>query len=348
MRVLVINTRVPFVRGGAEVLENGLINALKLAGHEVDVIRILENWGAPYEYLLKMMMQARMIEVNNLSPQADMVICLKFPSYYIRHENKIIWFLHHYRQFYDLWDTSFGPPNNNETKAIREIIIQSDTEMLKEAKKIYAISKTVAERLKKFNGLDAEILYPPVEDKEGFYCDSYEDFFFFPSRISPIKRHLLAIGAMRFVKFPVKLIIAGGVEDENYLISLKKLISKYNLQNKVKILQNLNKKEIIDLYAKALAVVFPSYDEDYGYITIEAMYSKKAVITCKDSGGPTEFIENGINGFIVEQNEEAIAEVIDELYKDKNKAIKMGQRGYEKILSLNLSWEKVVDKLCYG
>ena len=347
MRVLIINTRVPFVRGGAEALEEGLINAFKKAGHEVDVIRIMENWGASYNYLLKMMMQTRMIEVENLPITLDKVIALKFPSYYVRHRNKVVWFLHHYRQFYDLWDTPFSPPKNEETRAIREIIIQSDSEILKEAKKVFAISKTVAERLRRFNGINAEVLYPPIENKEDLYCEGYEDFFFFPSRMSPIKRHNLAIGAMKFVKSPVKLIIAGGVEDKNYLANLQSLISKYNLQDKVKILQNLSKKEVVELYSKALAIVFPTYDEDYGYVTIEAMYSKKAVIICQDSGGPTEFIENNVNGIIVEPNEKAIAEAMDELYKNKNKAIKMGKNSYEKITSMDITWEKVVQKLCY-
>ena len=347
MRILIINTRVPFIRGGAEALEKGLINALKNAGNHVDIIRIMENWGASYDYLLKMMIQTRMMEIESFPLSLDRIITLKFPSYYIKHKNKVIWFLHHYRQFCDLWDTPFSPPHNDETKAIRDIIIKSDTEMLKETKRVFAISQTVAERLEKFNGIKAEVLYPPLENKEVFYCEGYEDFFLFPSRISPIKRHNLAIEAMKLVKSPVRLIIAGGVEDENYLTALQSLISKYNLQDKVKIMQNLTKKEIVELYSKALAVVFPTYNEDYGYITIEAMYSKKAVITCKDSGGPTEFVDNNINGIIVEPEEKSLAYAIEKLYNDKNKTIKMGKQGYEKITSLEISWEKVVEKLCY-
>uniref|UniRef100_A0A7C2NY05 Glycosyltransferase n=1 Tax=candidate division WOR-3 bacterium TaxID=2052148 RepID=A0A7C2NY05_UNCW3 len=347
MRILIFNTRVPFVRGGAETLEKGLMIALKNYGHESDIIRIMENHGASYYYLLKMIMQVRLMEIEDYPINIDRVIALKFPSYYVKHHNKVVWFLHHYRQFYDLWNTEFGPPINDETLAIREIIIKSDTEALKKSKKVFAISKTVAERLKKYNNIDAEVLYPPVEDGKNFYCESYEDYIFFPSRLSPIKRHELAIKAMRFVKAPVRLIIAGGVEDESYLERLKSLILKYNLQNKVEILQNLSKRQILELYSRALAVVFPSFQEDYGYITIEAMYSKKAVVTCNDSGGPIEFVENNVNGFIVEPKEKAIAEAICQLYVNKNKAIKMGERGYEKILSLDINWGKVVDKLCY-
>ena len=41
---------------------------------------------------------------------------------------------------------------------------------------------------------------------------------------------------------------------------------------------------------EALGVIFPPLDEDYGYVTLEAMLAAKPVITCTDSGGPLEFV----------------------------------------------------------
>lgn len=343
MRILVLNTRVPFVRGGAEALESGLMNALQEAGYNVDIIRILENWSS-HQYLLKMMLEARMIEINSLPLDADMVISLKFPSYFVKHKNKIVWFLHHYRQFYDLWDSPFSIPHTEETNALRDIVIKADTSMLKEAKKVFSISKTVAQRLKNYNGVNSEVVYPPLENKEFFYCDSYEDFIFFPSRLSPIKRHELAIESMEVVKAPVNLIIAGIVEDKNYLNRLEALIYEKKLHDKVKIFKNLSRKEIADLYSKCLAVLFPSYQEDYGYITLEAMYSSKAVITCTDSGGPTEFIQHGLNGFVLNPDAKLLGEAIEKIYLNKNAAKNMGRAAYEKVLSLDISWQKVIEK----
>lgn len=343
MRILILNTRVPFVRGGAESLEKGLMNALQEAGYNIDIIRILENWSS-HQYLLKMMLEARIIELEKLPLDADMIISLKFPSYFVKHRNKIVWFLHHYRQFYDLWDSPFSIPHSDETIALRDIVMKADTAMLKEAKKVFSISKTVAERLKKYNGIYSEVVYPPLENKAFFYCDSYEDFIFFPSRLSPIKRHELAIEAMEHVKAPVNLIIAGGVEDKNYLNRLEALIYEKKLNDKIKIFKNLTRKEITNLYAKCLAVIFPSYQEDYGYITLEAMYSSKAVITCADSGGPTEFIQNGLNGFVLNPDSKLLGEAIERIYRDKNMTKKMGRAGYEKVLSLDISWQKVIEK----
>lgn len=345
MRVIIVNTRVPFVRGGAEALERGLKEAFIKAGHVVDVVRIHETWGNP-NYILTMILQARTMEITSLPLPADLVITLKFPSFHVRHERKVVWLLHHYRQFYDLWDTPFGPAINEEIIALRETVINADTLAFREAEKLFTISKTVADRVKQFNHLEAEVLYPPHEEADKFHCKEYGDYIFFPSRLSPIKRHELAIEAMRFVKSSSKLIIAGGVEDRNYLSRLEELIAKWKLEDRVVILTNLSFDHIVKLYSKCRAVVFPSFREDYGYVTLEAMYSKKAVITCTDSGGPTEFVEDGINGFVVPPDPREIAEVIERLFLDNDFARRLGLRGYEKVKSLDLSWDKVVDKLC--
>ena len=69
------------------------------------------------------------------------------------------------------------------------------------------------------------------------------------------------------------------------------------------------RKEKIDLYAKALAVIYPPIDEDFGYVTLEAMLARKPIVVCLDSGGPLEFVRNGENGLIVEPNAEDLAPV---------------------------------------
>lgn len=341
---MIVNTRVPFVRGGAEALEKGLIKALKDAGHQVDTIRILDNWSS-HEYILKMILEARLLDVETLPLPPDRVIAIKFPSYYIKHNNKCVWFLHHYRQFYDLWDSPYSPTKEEDLLALREIIIKSDTSMLQEAR-VFAQSKTVSKRLKMFNGIESEVLYPPLENKDIFKCTGYENFVFFPSRLSAIKRHELAINAMRYTKTPIKLLIAGRVEDINYYEKIRRIIDEKNLSSKIELLTNITQEELVDFYSKCLSVLFPTYNEDYGYITLEAMYSHKAVITCTDSGGPIEFIENSINGFIVEPDPEVIADCLDFIYSNKETAIRMGRSGYEKVITLNISWEKVVEKLC--
>ena len=42
-------------------------------------------------------------------------------------------------------------------------------------------------------------------------------------------------------------------------------------------------------------------------MTAEAFASRKAVVTCRDSGGPAELVEDGVNGFVCEPTPEALA-----------------------------------------
>ena len=52
--------------------------------------------------------------------------------------------------------------------------------------------------------------------------------------------------------------------------------------------------------ARCRAVCFPPFQEDYGFVTVEAFASRKAVVTCRDSGGPAELVVDGVNGFVCE------------------------------------------------
>jgi glycosyltransferase involved in cell wall biosynthesis len=102
---------------------------------------------------------------------------------------------------------------------------------------------------------------------------------------------------------------------------------------------------MVKLYSNALAVFFAPIDEDYGFITLEAMQSGNLVITCNDSGGPLEFITDGRNGFVLEPSPEVIAEKIDYLTNNKVQAKNMGLQAAFDYKSLNLSWDRIIDTL---
>ena len=48
----------------------------------------------------------------------------------------------------------------------------------------------------------------------------------------------------------------------------------------------ISDEEKLRLYANCLGVIYPPLDEDYGYITLEAMLAQKPVVTTRDAGGP--------------------------------------------------------------
>lgn len=346
MRIVIANAQVPFIYGGAEYLAEQLKKKLIQYGHQAEQVNIPFKWYPP-ERIPEHILACRLLDLTqSVGQDIDIFIGLKFPAYYIKHPNKVLWIFHQFKQVYDLWGTKYQDiPSTPEGLKIKDIIIHSDNTFLKEAKKIYTISNIVSKRLKDFNNIDSIPLYPPLDDADRFYCKDYGDYIFYPSRVNAAKRQALAIESMRYVKTKARLIIAGKAEDVRYLNLLEDIIRKNSLEGKVKLLGGVSQEDKISLFAHALGCLFIPYDEDYGFVTLEGFYSRKPVITCTDSGGPLEFVENGVNGYTVPPEPESIAEAIDELYLNNEKAKKMGMAGYEKLLSLKISWDNVIEAL---
>jgi glycosyltransferase involved in cell wall biosynthesis len=92
-------------------------------------------------------------------------------------------------------------------------------------------------------------------------------------------------------------------------------------------------------------VVFPPLDEDYGYVTLEAMLSSKAVVTCKDSGGPLEFVEDELSGLVADGDAAAMADALDRLWADRALARRLGEAARARYDAMGLGWERVVECL---
>jgi glycosyltransferase involved in cell wall biosynthesis len=343
MKIAVVNNMVPFVSGGAEYLAAALAENLKRHGHEAMVIRYPFRWQ-PAEKILESMLACRLVRIIN----TDRVIALKFPAYYVPHDNKVIWLLHQFRQAYELWGTEWQDiPATEEGRQIRDAIIQSDNKYLPEAKAIFANSQVTAERLRRFNGLQAEVLYPPLLKPEQFWCEEYGDYFFYPSRITAGKRQHLALQAMQHTRTRVKLVIAGGPETEGDLRRLEELASDSRIQSRVTILPRfISEEEKADLFRRALGCIYTPVDEDsYGFVTLEAYHCRKPVISCTDSGGVSLVVKHGQTGYLEEPDPRRIAAAMDELYRDRRRARDLGEAGFAHVTNMGINWDRVVEKL---
>jgi len=342
-KILICGVQWPFVYGGAELHIQSLKNELEKRGHEVDVVRLPFRWN-PKSEVVKHAVAWRLIDITEAYDlkQVDLVIATKFPAWLVKHHNKVIWAFHQFRQAYDLHFTKeyIEFSDSQEHQRIKEMVINMDNIAFSESKKIFSNSKNVANRLKRFNGVDSTPLYHPPRHRDKHRCDSYGDFILSAGRLESIKRVDLLIQAMKHTDKRVKCIITGvGFVEEK----LRNLVRKMGLQNRVKLLGFVNDEELLDLYAKCFAVYYAPFDEDYGYVTLEAFLSRKPVITAHDSGGVLEFVEDGINGFIVKPESKDIALAINKLSKDKTKCRDFGEDGFKKVK--DISWEYAIDKL---
>ena len=195
-------------------------------------------------------------------------------------------------------------------------------------KSYYAISKNVAQRKKYFpDGVSVKIIHHP-SDLENFSSKSH-DFIFTASRLESLKRIDLLIKAFKKVKTGIRFLIAGTGGQMN---RLKELAKK---DNRIEFLGFITDKELVDYYSKALFVPFIPYDEDYGLITIEAMKSKKAVLTTSDSGGVNEFVKNKYNGIIADPDEDSLCRAMQYFVDHKKETIKMGENASQAVSHIN-------------
>ena len=345
MRVLIANVHVPFIQGGAELQAESLKEAFCKAGHQAEIAKIPFN-----DYPQRMAEQLKAFENLDLRGSVgmpiDMLVCMKFPTYLIPHPHKILWLPHQYRQAYDLWKNPYGGLDQFPAgEQIRTLVMATDKRFIPQAKAIFTTSQNNTRRLKDFCGINSLPLYHPPRHAEKFYCTTAEDYFFMPSRITPLKRHDLVLKALRLTRNPVVIYFAGAPDSAGCEKNFVEMLSGTEMVKKAKWFKFVSEEEKFKLYAQSLGVIFAPYDEDYGYITLEAMLSSKAVISCSDSGGPLEFIRHGETGLVADPTPESLARMFDLLWEDRMQARLMGERGRQRYAQMDISWERVIQSM---
>ena len=346
MKVVIANVQTPFVRGGAEVLAESLLGALQEAGYEGEIVTMPFKWY-PAARILDAMLAARLMEVDEwCGGSIDRLIGLKFPAYLMRHPHKMLWLLHQYRGAYDLWGTPIGDLSNApDGRHVREAIRLADDALLSECRSIFTISRNVSERLQRFNGIASRPLLHPPPGAQRFHALPAEDFLFCPGRINESKRQHLVVEALVLCREPVRVVFTGVTDAADYAEGIRRRCDEAGLGDRVEWRGSVDEEQKIALYARCLGVVVPPVDEDYGYVTLEAMLSCKPVLTCADSGGPLDFVLDGDTGSITDAEPAALAEAMDRLWRDRARARSMGLAGRERYRTLGLDWTGVLEQL---
>jgi glycosyltransferase involved in cell wall biosynthesis len=339
--ILVCEAQVPFVHGGAEVHVRELTRELRVRGYDTELVSVPFKWY-PKEEILPHAAAWRLLDLSESNGRPiDLVIASKFPTYFVRHPNKVAWLIHQYRAAYELCGTVYSDFGHNESDVgLRDTLIRLDTEMLAECRRVFANARNTASRLVKFNALAAEPLYHPPRLAPRLVPGPYGDYVLSVGRIESVKRVDLIVNAMAETDSRLRLVVAG---DGTQRANVERLVEQAGVTDRVTFLGSVGDDELVELYRGALAVVYPPYDEDFGYVTLEAFLARKPVITCTDSGGPNEFVIDGENGFVCEPAAEAISSAMNALGADRARAAAMGDAGHA--VASRISWDGVIERL---
>ena len=341
LTVLVCEAQVPFVRGGAEALVRELVRQLEAHGCLVERVSVPFKWY-PKKELMPHAAAWRLLDLSeSCGRPVDLVIPTKFPTYCVRHPRKVTWLMHQYRAAYDLCGTEYADfDHREEDTAVRERIRELDREMLGECAAVYTISRTTSDRLTRFNGVPSQPLYHPSPLAPKLRSGPYGDYFLSVGRLETVKRVELAISAMAHVPAPTRLLIAG---EGTFRHGLERRIEELGLEGRVSLIGAVDEATLVDLYAGARGVVFAPFDEDYGYVTLEAFEARKPVVTATDSGGVLEFVQHDVNGLVCEPEPAALGACLAALAERPAMAAALGEAGYDS--TRTISWDGVVAAL---
>ncbi|MEM5782044.1 MAG: glycosyltransferase [Candidatus Aenigmatarchaeota archaeon] len=206
----------------------------------------------------------------------------------------------------------------------------------KKFKKVLCNSKNVKKRIiraKLFPKGKIKVIYPGVDINFFKPTWKFKKYFFAPGRIKRYKRFELAIDAFKLFnkrKKGFKLIIAGNLDDMEYLSWLKSLA-----KSKIKFIMNPTDKQLLNLYQNCLAVIFTAKNEDWGIVPLEAMACGKPVIAVNE-GGVKESIIKDKTGYLLKADPKIFADKMLELADSKN-ILTMGKNAYRR--AKLFSWE---------
>lgn len=324
------------------VIARSLAQALREAGHSAEIVVTPQNrFGRQASsYIATWLTDVGSSEGRPI----DQVISLRYPSYAVRHPRHVCWLNHTMREYYDLWDHFSGrlsAPGLVKERVRRAAIHTADHYLLKHnVSRLFVQSRTIQRRLAMWPDLQSTVLYPPAPQR-AYRCDGYGDYIFMVSRLTRLKRADLLIEALaQPAAAHVRAVIAGEGEERT---RLEQMIAQLGLSARVALAGRLEDAQVLDHLARCRAVCFPTFDEDYGFVTAEAFASRKAVLTCRDSGGPAELVDDHVTGLIADPTPQSLASAIARVMNDEAEARSMGEAALA--AGSRLNWADTVRQL---
>lgn len=302
----------------AEIFHGDIVttdtNALENLQFKGNVISLGDTFKLPP---IKQFTAQKKFYFCNLSDQYDFFIFSGYWSHYAAHLNHPnLWYCYSpVRPFYDLYDVFLQRQRNFFSRQAFRLWVYSmrwyDRRSIRDIDRIIAISQITKERIEHFLQYKADVIYPPV-DTSRFRFKESGDFWLSVNRLYPEKRIELQIESFR--RMPdQKLVIAGGFSKGDHAEGYTKRLLR-NLPDNVRILGEIEEKELVDLYACCRGLICTALNEDFGLTPLEAMASGKPVVAVNE-GGFCETVTRD-TGRLVYPNPPSIIEAVQEVSKE--------------------------------
>jgi len=189
-----------------------------------------------------------------------------------------------------------------------------------------------------------EVLHPGVDaERFAFNPGARDDVFLVPGRVMYTKNIELAIDAFAAARaggLRSRLVVAGAVDDKSkdYFATLRRRAADLPVSFET----DLDDGRLAELMQRSLAVVFPSRNEDFGIVPLEAMATGAPVLAV-DSGGPRETILDGKTGWLLEAAPESFARRMLEVERDAGSLAPLRSAARDR--AAEFSWERFAKRV---
>ncbi len=342
-RITVATSHPPFSQGGHLVIANALVAALNDAGHGAALLLTPQNRFGRQAAAYTATWLTDVGLAHDGRP-VDQVISLRFPSYAVRHAVHTCWLNHRMREYYDQWPRFSGllSSRGRVKEGIRRRLIHAADRYLltRNVTRLCAQSRTIQARLERWGGIASTVVHPPPPPRP-YRCDAYDNFVLVVSRLTPLKRVGLVLDALGHPDAAgVSCVVVGDGEEA---AALRRAVVEQGIEDRVSFLGAVDDDVLLTQLATCRAVCFPAAHEDYGLVTVEAFASGKAVITCRDSGGPTELVEDGTSGLVTDPDAPSLATALASVSADQALAERLGAGALRQVAAM--TWERAFDQL---
>ncbi len=339
--VAICYPQVPFADGGTERLVRSLCDAFIERGYQASLVSVPYRWY-PKDVIADHCLAWRLLELEESNGvPIDLLVATKFPSYVARHRRKVTWLIHQFRQVYDLFGSELSDfCDNPEDLAIRRMIQVMDRRTLGESRRVFSISRTVADRLRDSTGLEATPLYPPPRRHQEFRAGEPRDYVLAVGRLERAKRFHLLVEALRHTPDGIRCIVIGDGPEAG---ALRRLGADLGIEGRIEFRSRVSFEELVQLYSHCFAVFHAPYLEDFGFVTVEAFLSQKPVVTASDSGGVLELVQHESTGIVAAPTAEGVGAGIARLDGEHDWARELGRAGHERVQ--HIQWDPVIEAL---
>ena len=271
----VVTSSPPGVEGGHLVIARALVAAARAAGHDAHLV-VTPDYGFG-RFAASVPANWRTDVSEEVGRPVDQVISLRYPSYAVRHLAHVCWLNHTMREYHDLWPRFSGAisPRARVKERVRKALIHAADRWLltRNVTKVFAQSRTIERRL--VAGLGRARRRPvsaaaaaclPVRQLRRLHL----------RRVAPDAAEARWIcSSARWLSRPAVMCGRSSQATAKSVAALESLAATLGVAGRVTFAGRISDEAMLDHLGRCRAVCFAPFDEDYGFVTVEAFASRK-------------------------------------------------------------------------